>query len=281
MEADDNFGVTQLETNEKRDLAVVSAAVTGGDASSEIALSAVKRLRLSFIPESFGSVRAEVLVAGETAFYIDFFKVANNYAPLVFAFVLGMSFILLMIVFRPIVVALKSIILNLLSVGAAYGLLVLVFQKGVGNELLGFQKVNGIEAWLPLFLFAVLFGLSMDYHIFLISRIRERYDLTRDNAGSVAFGIRTAGRLINGAALIMVAVFGGFAFGGSTADLQQFGFGMGIAILLDATIVRMVLVPAAMKLLGDWNWYLPRWLHWLPDIRVEPVQLDTATSPES
>ena len=165
---------------------------------------------------------------------------ANNYAPLVFAFVLGMSFILLMTVFRSIVVALKSIILNLLSVGAAYGLLVLVFQKGVGNDLLGFQQIETIEAWLPLFLFAVLFGLSMDYHIFLLSRIRERFDQTRDNAGSVAFGIRTTGRLITGTALIMVAVFGGFAFGGSTVDLQQFGFGMAIAILLDATIVRMV-----------------------------------------
>ena len=271
MEADDNFGVTQLEDN-GRDLAVVTAAVTGGDATSEVAISAVKRLRLDFIPETFGSVRAEALVGGETAFWIDFSKVANNSAPLVFAFVLGMSFLLLMVVFRSIVVALKSIILNLLSVGAAYGLLVLVFQKGVGNDILGFQQSETIEAFLPLFLFAILFGLSMDYHIFLMSRIRERFDQTRDNAGSVAFGIRTTGRLITGAALIMVAVFGGFAFGGSTAGIQQFGFGMGIAILLDGTIVRMVLVPAAMKLLGDWNWYLPGWLRWLPDLRIEAEQ---------
>ena len=198
-----------------------------------------------------------------------------------FAFVLTMSFILLMMVFRSIVVALKSIILNLLSVGAAYGLLVLVFQKGVGSDLLGFRQAETIEAWLPLFLFAILFGLSMDYHIFLLSRIRERFDQTQDNTGSVAFGIRTTGRLITGAALIMVAVFGGFAFGGITVDIQQFGFGMGVAILLDATIVRMVLVPAAMQLLGDWNWYLPKWLHWLPDIRVEPVHLDTTTSQET
>ena len=280
MEADDNFGVTRLEDN-GRDLSVVTAAVTGGDASSEVAIAAVKRLRLSYIPEAFGSVGAEVLVAGDTPFYIDFFKVTSKFVPIVFAFVLSMSFILLMMVFRSIVVALKSIILNLLSVAAAYGLLVLVFQKGVGNDLLGFRQAETIEAWLPLFLFAILFGLSMDYHIFLLSRIRERFDQTQDNTGSVAFGIRTTGRLITGAALIMVAVFGGFAFGGITVDIQQFGFGMGVAILLDATIVRMVLVPAAMQPLGDWNWYLPKWLHWLPDIRVEPVQLDLATSQES
>ena len=276
MEADDNFGVSQLADN-GTNLAVVTAAVTGGDATSEVAISAVKRLRLSYIPETFGSVSAEVLVAGETAFWMDFFKVANNYSPLVFTFVLGMSFLLLMMVFRSIVVALKSIILNLLSVGAAYGLLVLVFQKGVGNDILGFQQTETVEAFLPLFLFAVLFGLSMDYHIFLMSRIRERFDQTQDNTGSVAFGIRTTGRLITGAALIMVAVFGGFAFGGSTAGIQQFGFGMGIAILLDATIVRMVLVPAAMELLRDWNWYLPGWLGWLPDIRVETTEPTEAT----
>ena len=273
MEADPKIGVTQLEINGDRDLAVVSAAITGGDASSEVAISAVKRLRDDHISATFGSVPfAEVFVAGETAFYIDFYRVARIYAPLVFIFVLGVSFLLLTVVFRSIVVSLKSILLNLLSVGAAYGLLVLVFQKGVGNELFGFQKVDGIEAWLPLFLFAVLFGLSMDYHIFLLTRIRERFDQTQDNADSVAFGIRTTGRLITGAALIMVAVFGGFAFGGSTPDLQQLGFGLGVAVLLDATIVRMILVPAAMQLLGDWNWYLPGWLRWLPDLRIEAEQ---------
>ena len=246
---------------------------------SEVAISAVERLRGDHIPATFGSVpSAEVFVGGDTAFNIDFFRVARNYAPLVFAFVLGVSFLLLTVVFRSIVVSLKSIILNLLSVGAAYGLVVLVFQKGVGNELLGFQKVDGIEAWLPLFLFAILFGLSMDYHVFLMSRIRERFDQTQDNTGSVAFGIRTTGRLITGAALIMVAVFGGFAFGASTGDLQQFGFGLGVAVLLDATIVRMVLVPAAMQLLGDWNWYLPDFLGWLPDLRVEAAEPAEATA---
>ena len=182
-----------------------------------------------------------------------------------------MSFILLTVVFRSIVVALKSIILNLLAVGAAYGLLVLVFQKGVGNEFFGLQQIGTVEAWLPLFLFSILFGLSMDYHIFLLSRIRERYDQTHDNTGSVAFGVRTTGRLITGAALIMVAVFGGFA-SGNLVPLQQMGCGLGAAILLDATVVRMVLLPSVMKLLGDWNWYLPKWLGWLPDLRVEAEQ---------
>ena len=138
----------------------------------------------------------------------------------------------------------------------------------MGNELFGFQQAETIEAWLPIFLFAVLFGLSMDYHVFLLSRIRERFDQTQDNTESVDFGIRSTGRLITGAALIMVAVFWGFALG-DLVPLQQMGFGLGLAVLLDATIVRMVLVPASMKLLGRWNWYLPGWLEWLPDFRVE------------
>jgi RND superfamily putative drug exporter len=158
--------------------------------------------------------------------------------------------------------------MNLLSVGAAYGLVVLVFQKGVGVDLLGFQKAPTIEVWLPLFLFTVLFGLSMDYHVFLLSRIREHYDRTGNNAESVAVGLQSTARIITGAALIMVAVFGGFATG-RLVFLQQMGFGLAVAILLDATIVRSVLVPATMAMLGDRNWYLPKWLSWLPDLRIE------------
>jgi RND superfamily putative drug exporter len=176
-----------------------------------------------------------------------------------------MSFLLLTIVFRSIVVPIKAIIMNLLSVGAAYGIVVLVNQKGVGAKLLGFQQVEAIEAWLPLFLFSVLFGLSMDYHVFLLSRIRERFDRTHDNAESVAYGLRKTGKLITGAALIMVAVFGGFATG-ELVMMQQMGFGLAVAVLLDATLVRSVLVPATMKLLGERNWYLPSWLEWLPKI---------------
>ena len=206
---------------------------------------------------------------------MDFFSTANNAALYVFPFVLGVSFLLLMLVFRSTVIPVKAIILNLLAVGATYGILVMVFQKGWGNELFGFTQFDIIEAWIPLFLFTILFGLSMDYHVFLLSRIRERFDQTQDNAGSVAFGIQTTGRLITGAALIMVAVFCGFS-AGDLVGLQQMGFGLGIAILLDATIVRMVLVPSGMKILGKWNWYLPSWLGWLPDLRVE-VEREEAT----
>jgi RND superfamily putative drug exporter len=188
--------------------------------------------------------------------------------PVVFAFILALSFVLLMVVFRSIVVPLKAVLMNLLSVAATYGLLVLVFQKGVGADLFGFQQVDVIESWLPLFLFAVLFGLSMDYHVFLLSRIRERFDYSGDNRESVAFGIVSTGRIITGAALIMVVVFSGMA-SGEVVLMEQLGFGLAVAILLDATIVRMVLVPSAMQILGDANWYLPRFLHWLPDVRVE------------
>ena len=239
-----------------------------GDATSRATQDAIKRLRNTHIPAAFAGVQATVLVTGETAFNIDFFKIADDAALAVFPFVLGMSFLLLLVVFRSIVVPLKAIILNLLSVGSTYGILVLIFQKGVANEVFGFEQAETIEAWIPIFLFAVLFGLSMDYHVFLLSRIRERFDQTLDNTESVAFGIRSTGRLITGAALIMVAVFWVFA-AGDLVGLQQMGFGLGLAVLLDATIVRMVLVPASMKLLGKWNWYFPKWLEWIPDVRVE------------
>ena len=185
-----------------------------------------------------------------------------------FAFVLGLSFILLTVAFRSIVIPAVAIVLNLLAVGAAYGLLVLVFQKGVGNELLGFQQIDTVEAWVPLFLFSVLFGLSMDYQVFLLSRIKERYTQTGDTAGAVAFGVGSTARLITGAALIIIAVFGGFA-AGDLVMFQQMGFGVAVALLVDATIVRCVLVPASMKLLGERNWYLPAWLSWVPDVHVE------------
>ena len=173
-----------------------------------------------------------------------------------------------MIAFRSIVVPAKAIVLNLLSVGAAYGLLVLVFQEGVGNELFGFQQVDAIEAWVPLFLFSVLFGLSMDYHVFLLSRIRERYLQTGDNDEAVAYGVASTARLITGAALIIIAVFVGFARG-DLVMFQQMGFGVAVSLLIDATLIRSVLLPASMKLLGNANWYLPSWLRWLPDLHVE------------
>jgi RND superfamily putative drug exporter len=226
----------------------------------------VRELRAGYIPDADFS--QDVLVGGITAFNVDFFNLVDVWTPIVIAVVLALSFVLLMIVFRSLIVPIKAIILNLLSVGAAYGLLVLVFQEGWATNILGYQQVPTIEAWIPLFLFAVLFGLSMDYEVFLLSRIRERYDVTGDNDESVAFGLRSTAAIITGAALIMVSVFAGFTLG-DLVMFQQFGFGLGVAILVDATIIRSILVPSTMKLLGNANWYLPQFLRWLPDLRVE------------
>lgn len=265
LRADDLFGPSTIEINEARDLALISVPIKA-DPWSNIAIDSIARIREDFVPRAFGGVSGiEVLVGGETAIEKDFLDITTRYTPIVFLFVLGMSFVLLTIVFRSIVVPIKAIIMNLLSVGAAYGIVVLVNQNGVGAQILGFRQVEAIEAWLPLFLFSVLFGLSMDYHVFLLSRIRERFDETHDNAESVAYGLRSTGKLITGAAFIMVAVFGGFATG-NLVMMQQMGFGLAVAVLLDATLVRSVLVPATMKLLGDRNWYLPSWLEWLPKI---------------
>jgi RND superfamily putative drug exporter len=176
------------------------------------------------------------------------------------------------------VIAGTAVVLNLLSVGAAYGLMVLVFQHGVAADFFGFQQVDTIEAWVPLFLFAVLFGLSMDYQVFLLSRIRERFTQTGDTTGAVVSAIGTTARIITGAALIIVAVFIGFA-AGELVMFQQMGFGVAVALLIDATIVRSVLVPAAMTLLGKWNWYLPRWLDWLPHVSVEGRAQEASTPP--
>jgi RND superfamily putative drug exporter len=241
-----------------------------------IGYETIDRLRDEIIPPIRGTMPdTQILVTGVTANNVDFFAMRDTYTPVVFAFVLGLSFILLLIVFRSLVVAAKAIAMNLLSVGAAYGLLVWVFQEGHLAGLFGFQTVEAIEAWLPLFLFSILFGLSMDYHVFLLSRIREHYDQSHRNRESVAVGLQRTARLITGAALIMVAVFAGFAAGRLTF-LQQVGFGLGVAVLLDATIVRSILVPAAMALLGDRNWYLPSWLQWLPDVRVEGPAIEPA-----
>lgn len=248
-------------------LAALSVALQG-DLASTHAQDQVHRLREEIIPAAFGQTDATVYVGGTTAINMDLFDQVKKFTPIVFAYVLGLSFVLLMLVFRSIVVPIKSIIMNLLSVGAAYGVLIAVFQWGWAPGFLGFGKVDAIEAWLPLMMFTILFGLSMDYHVFLISRIRERFDETRQNAESVAFGLRTTANIITGAAAIMVAVFGGFALG-DLVMFQQMGLGLAVAVFLDATIVRTVLVPATMRLLGDANWYLPAWLHWLPDLRVE------------
>jgi RND superfamily putative drug exporter len=271
--ADDQafVGTGTTRTSPSGDLTVLSLVVLG-DPNGETAQAAVRTLRSDYLPTAFAGTGlvagTDVLTTGQTSYVIDYLDTINGATPWVFLLVLGLSFVLLMVVFRSVIVPLKAIIMNLLSVAAAYGLMVAVFQKGWGADLLGLQKVDFIEAWVPLFLFAILFGTSMDYHVFLLSRIRERFDQTGDNRESVAFGVRRTGGMITGAALIMVAVFGGFA-AGDLVMFQQLGFGLAVAVFLDATIVRSVLVPAAMRLLGTANWWFPRWLSWLPDVRIE------------
>ncbi|MCH8909720.1 MAG: MMPL family transporter [Chloroflexi bacterium] len=243
-----------------------------GDPQNQTALKTIRRLREEIIPTAFNDVPEnvdyEVLVGGNTAEVVDSVKISDEYLPIVFAAVLSLSFVLLLFAFRSITISIASIIMNLLSVGAAYGLVVLVFQHGFLIDLFGFKQVDQIEFWLPLFMFSILFGLSMDYHVFMLSRIKERYDETGLAAESVAFGLRRTASIITGAALIMVAVFGGFALG-DIAFFQSMGFGLGAAVLLDATIVRSLLVPSVLRILGDKAWYFPSWLEWMPNISIE------------
>jgi uncharacterized membrane protein YdfJ with MMPL/SSD domain len=237
-----------------------------GDPTGGQAIAAVRDLREQIIPAVFQQTYADPLVGGTTSETIDYLDNVTNPAPAVFAFVLGLSLVLLTVAFRSVVIALTAIALNLLSVGAAYGLLVLVFQHGA--DILGFQTVDVVEAWVPLFLFSVLFGLSMDYQVFLLSRIRERYDQGADTTAAVRWGVASTARIITGAALIIVAVFTGFARG-DLVMFQQMGFGVAVSLLIDATVIRSVVLPSAMALLGDRNWYLPHWLRWIPHLEVE------------
>ena len=221
------------------------------------------------IPQTIGGVPGvEVNVTGMTAGSKDFNDTIKSHLPIVFAFVLGLAFILLLVTFRSIVVPIKAIVLNLLSVGASYGILTLVFQDGHGESLLDFQSLGGITSWLPLFLFVILFGLSMDYHVFILSRIREAVDGGMSTDRAVAHGIKQTAGVVTSAAIVMVAVFSIFATLSAT-EFKQMGVGLAAAILIDATIVRAVLLPATMKLLGDWNWYLPSRLSWLPKLDHE------------
>ncbi len=257
-----------------------------GETQDDAAFNAIDQLRSTAVPAAFGSVpNVEVFVGGNTAIYFDFIHQTDTYQWIVLAFVLGLSFLLLLVVFRSLILPIKAILMNLLSVGAAYGAVTLVFQKGVGIGFFNaigfdFHQSDAIEAWLPLFLFSILFGLSMDYHVFLLSRIREEYDKTHVNTEAVAYGLRTTAGIITGAALIMVVVFTGFA-SGRLGPLQQMGFGLAVAVFMDATIVRTLLVPAGMRLLGDWNWYLPSWLEWLPKLNVEGHEPEMVSIPDT
>jgi putative drug exporter of the RND superfamily len=252
---DPDYGETSVDVAPEAGVTRITVPVDV-DATGPEAMAAVKELRERYVPRAFAGLHVETLVGGQSADELDFAEIARGRQPIVFAFVLGFSFLVLVAAFRSIAIPLTAIATNLLSVGAAYGLLVLVFQEGVGADLLGFQRADTVESWLPLLLFTILFGLSMDYHVFLLSRIRERWLATGDTRESIAFGVGTTARLITGAALIMVAVFAGFA-GGQLVMFQQMGFGLGAAVLIDATLVRSVIVPSAMALLGRWNWWLP------------------------
>jgi putative drug exporter of the RND superfamily len=242
-----------------------------GKGQDATAIHALETLRTEVIPPVLATLPAgtQEAVTGDTAGTQDFNKTMKSRAPFVFAFVLGLAFLLLLLTFRSIVIPIKAIVLNLLSVGAAYGVLVWVFQDGHFQGLLNFHSNGAVVTWLPLFLFTVLFGLSMDYHVFILSRVKELVDQGVPTNEAVARGIRSTASTVTAAALVMVAVFAIFA-SLSTLDIKQMGVGLAVAVLLDATLIRGVLLPAAMKLLGDWNWYLPRWLEWLPRLTVEP-----------
>jgi uncharacterized membrane protein YdfJ with MMPL/SSD domain len=258
-----------VEVSPDKTVAVVALSIKGSgtDAASERSLEV---LRSEVVPATVGKLPgAEVAVNGLTAGSKDFIDVMRSHVPIVFLFVLSLTFILLLVTFRSIVVPIKAIILNLLSVGSAYGVMVLVFQDGHGAKLLDFESVGGIAPWIPLFLFVILFGLSMDYHVFILSRIREAVDRGMSNDDAVAHGIKTTAGVVTSAALVMVAVFGAFALG-SDQVAKQIGIGLAVAILIDATLIRAVLLPATMKLLGARNWYLPKRLNWLPKFEHEP-----------
>ena len=242
-----------------------------GDPNGQDAVNSIKYLRNTLIPNAFEGVDPDeytIYVGGSTAEIVDSVESVNESFPYVIGLVLLLSLLLLLFAFRSVTIPVASIVMNLLSVGASYGLLVLVFQKGFMIDIFGFEQVDQIEFWLPLFMFTILFGLSMDYHVFMLSRIKENFDETKSANESVAFGLRTTASIITGAALIMVAVFGGFALGDITF-FQSMGFGLGAAVLIDATIVRSILVPSVMKILGESAWYLPSWLNWLPNISIE------------
>ncbi|MGI9099694.1 MAG: MMPL family transporter [Solirubrobacteraceae bacterium] len=258
----------EVRTNPARTLAVVDIPMRGSG-ESEAALAALAALREDVVPATIERVPGTTVnVTGNTAGSKDFNDTMKSHLPLVFGFVLGAAFLLLLVTFRSLVIPIKAIVLNLLSVGASYGVLTLVFQHGWGESLLGFEAGGGIISWLPLFLFVVLFGLSMDYHVFILSRVREAVLGGASTEAAVADGIKSTAGVVTSAAAVMIAVFSIFATLGAM-DFKQMGVGLASAILIDATIVRAVLLPATMKLLGDWNWYLPRGLSWLPMVGGE------------
>jgi RND superfamily putative drug exporter len=273
----------QVQVNPAKTVALVNIPLAG-DGENHESVEALQTLRQRIIPATVGKLPgATIGVTGQTAGTKDFTDQMRSRAPLVFGFVLGLAFLLLLVTFRSIVIPIKSILLNLLSVAASYGALVLVFQHGWGASLIGADQGGAITSWLPLFLFVVLFGLSMDYHIFILSRVKELVDGGASTRTAVERGIKATAGTVTSAAAVMVAVFAIFA-GLRLIDIKQVGVGLAIAVLLDATIIRGVLLPATMALLGEWNWYLPRWLRWLPrlghmDRQVRPAEDGPVAAP--
>jgi RND superfamily putative drug exporter len=262
----------QVDVNPRGDLAIVSIPLKG-TGTDDVSAAALAALRDRVIPQTIGQVPGvRVDTSGITASSKDFNDTMRSHLPIVFVFVLALAFAILLVTFRSLVVPIKAIVLNLLSVAAAYGVMTWIFQGGHGESLLGFESIGGITAWLPLFLFVILFGLSMDYHVFILSRVRELVDRGRPTEAAVSEGIKGTAGVVTSAALVMIAVFSVFATL-SGLDLKMMGVGLAVAVALDATIVRAVLLPATMKLLGDWNWYLPSWLKWLPELESEPSVL--------
>jgi RND superfamily putative drug exporter len=273
-----NTGSIDVTVNPSHTVARVDIPLVGKgtDARSNAALA---QLRNEIVPETIGQLNgAEYGVTGLTAQSADQNSLLKRKAPIVFGFVLVFAFALLLVTFRSLVIAAKAIVLNLLSVGAAYGLLVVVFQWGWGESLLGFQGNGGIASWLPIFMFVILFGLSMDYHVFILSRVREAFDRGMKTEDAVTHGITTTAGVVSSAALVMVGAFAVFALM-PILDMKEMGIGLAAAVLIDATIVRAVLLPATMKLLGDANWYLPKWLEWLPRLDHEPRPVEAPAPP--
>jgi uncharacterized membrane protein YdfJ with MMPL/SSD domain len=244
------------------------ALPTVGSGSDTASTNALEEVRNDLVPNTLGGIEGVTVdVSGNAAQSKDFRDQLVSRLPLIFAFVFALAFVLMLVTFRSIVIPIKAIILNLLSIGAAYGILVRVFQDGNGESLLGFHSNGGVTSWLPLFLFVILFGLSMDYHVFILSRVREGYDHGMSTPEAIRHGISATAGTVTSAAIVMVVVFSVFVTL-TFLDFKEMGVGLAAAVLIDATIVRAVLLPASMKLLGDWNWYLPKWLEWLP--RVSP-----------
>ena len=275
---------TELIESEDGTVAQINVP-TVGSGTDDASVNALNELRDEIIPATLGTVEgASVNVSGDAASSEDFASNLKSKLPLIFAFVFGLAFLLMLVTFRSIVIPIKAILLNLLSVGAAYGVLVLVFQNGNLESLLGFTSNGGVTNWLPLFLFVVLFGLSMDYHVFILSRVKELVDGGMPTDEAVKQGISTTAGTVTSAAAVMVGVFLVFVTL-SFIDFKELGLGLAAAVLIDATIIRGVLLPASMRVLGDWNWYLPSWLEWLPRVGAErdipPARPEDPPTPEA